>query len=43
MAEDSMVNVKMLFEIITDKEFEELKERAIRVFCTRSEKRTFLA
>jgi hypothetical protein len=30
MAEDSSVNLKMLFEILTDKEIEELKERAIR-------------
>jgi AraC family transcriptional activator of pobA len=29
-AEDSRVNLKMLFEILTDKEVEELKERAIR-------------
>jgi hypothetical protein len=30
MTEDSMVNLKMVFEILTDKEIEELKERAIR-------------
>jgi len=29
-AEDSRVNLKMLFEILTDKEVEELKKRAIR-------------
>jgi hypothetical protein len=30
MANDSRVNLKMVFEILTDKEIEELKERAIR-------------
>jgi hypothetical protein len=30
MANDSRMNLKMLFEILTDKEIEELKERAIR-------------
>jgi hypothetical protein len=30
MANDSKVNPKMLFSILTDKEIEELKERAIR-------------
>jgi hypothetical protein len=30
MVEDSKVNLKMLFEILTDKEVEELKERAVR-------------
>jgi hypothetical protein len=30
MANDSRVNLKMVFEILTDKEVEELKERAIR-------------
>ena len=30
MAEDSTVNLKMLFEVLTDKEIEALKERAIR-------------
>jgi hypothetical protein len=30
MANDSRVNLKMLFEILSDKEIEELKERAIR-------------
>jgi hypothetical protein len=30
MANDSRVNLKMLFEILTDKEIEGLKERAIR-------------
>jgi hypothetical protein len=30
MAEDSRMNLKMFFEILTDKEIEELKERAIR-------------
>jgi hypothetical protein len=30
MANDSRVNLKMLFEILTDKEIEELRERAIR-------------
>jgi hypothetical protein len=30
MVEDSKVDLKMLFEILTDKEVEELKERAIR-------------
>ena len=30
MAKDSKVNLKMLLEILTDKEIEEFKERAIR-------------
>jgi hypothetical protein len=30
MANDSKMNLKMLFSILTDKEIEELKERAIR-------------
>jgi hypothetical protein len=30
MAKDSKVNLKMLLEILTDKEIEELKERAMR-------------
>jgi hypothetical protein len=30
MANDSRVNLKMVFEILTDKEIEELKERAVR-------------
>jgi hypothetical protein len=30
MANDSKVNLKMLFSILTDKEIEELRERAIR-------------
>jgi hypothetical protein len=30
MANESRVNLKMLFEILTDKEIEELQERAIR-------------
>jgi hypothetical protein len=30
MANDSRVNLKMAFEIVTDKEIEKLKERAIR-------------
>jgi hypothetical protein len=30
MANDSRVNLKMLFEMLTDKEIEDLKERAIR-------------
>jgi hypothetical protein len=30
MANDSKVNLKMLFSILTDKEIEELGERAIR-------------
>jgi hypothetical protein len=30
MANDSRVNLKMLFEILTDKEIEELQERAIQ-------------
>lgn len=30
MAEDSRVNLKMLFEVLTDKEIEELRERTIR-------------
>jgi hypothetical protein len=30
MANDSKVNQKMLFSILTDQEIEELKERAIR-------------
>jgi hypothetical protein len=30
MAEDSRVNLKMLFEVLTDKEIDELKERAVR-------------
>jgi hypothetical protein len=30
MAEDSRVNLKMLFQILTDKEIEELKVQAIR-------------
>jgi hypothetical protein len=34
MTEDSMVNLKMVFEILTDKEIEELKERAIRGIFT---------
>jgi len=35
MANDSRMNLKMLLEILTDKEIEELKERAIRQlnFC----------
>jgi hypothetical protein len=32
MANDSRVNLKMAFEIVTDKEIEKLKERAIRLF-----------
>ena len=30
MANDSRVNLKMVFEILTDKEIDELKERAVR-------------
>jgi hypothetical protein len=30
MANDSRVHLKMVFEILTDKEIEELRERAIR-------------
>jgi hypothetical protein len=30
MAVDSRVNLKMLFEVLTDKEIDELKERAVR-------------
>jgi hypothetical protein len=30
MANDSRMNLKMLLEVLTDQEIEELKERAIR-------------